>query len=174
MGEIAAHHQRTPAQIEFSGNHALRQNTHIGRMGRVNAAHVRHANGRLRTVGRLGFQHHRPKHKRGNAAYVSTGGHDAHDPLVVVHGLADSKNFQVRVEAKDFIAQVVVKAAHDADNDDEHRHADRDPYDGDEGDDRDERPFGPQIAEGQHQFKRQLRHDFGRLKAAGPRVNEGW
>ena len=52
----------------------------------------------------------------------------------------------------------MVEAAHHADDDDEHGDAERDAEDRDERDDGDERPFGPQVAQRQKQFKRQFRH----------------
>ena len=77
----------------------------------------------------------------------------------------------MRVEAEDFFAQIVVEPAHHADDDDEHGHAERDADDGDERDDGDKRPFGPQITQREQQFKRQSRHG-GRLKTGATRVNE--
>ena len=78
----------------------------------------------------------------------------------------------MRVEAEDFFAQFVVEPAHDADDDDEHRDAQRDAEDGNERDDGNESPFGPQITQRQEQFKRQSRHVHLRLKAIAPAVNE--
>ena len=69
------------------------------------------------------------------------------------------EDFQMRVEAEDFLAQVVVEAAHDADDNHQHRHAERDAKNGNERDDGDKRPSGAQITQRQEQFKRQFRHE---------------
>ena len=49
----------------------------------------------------------------------------------------------------------VVEPGHDANHNDEHRHTQRDAQHGNQRDDRDERPFGPQISQRQQQFERQ-------------------
>ena len=78
----------------------------------------------------------------------------------------------MRVEAEDFFTQVVVEPAHDADDDDKHGDAEGDAENGNERDDGNESPFGPQIAQGQQKFKRQFRHGAQRLKANDASVNE--
>ena len=68
------------------------------------------------------------------------------------------ENFQMSVEAENFVAQLLVEAAHDANDDDQHRDAQRYAEHGNQSDDRDERPFGPQVPQRQQQLKRQARH----------------
>src|SRR5438045_3915670 len=75
-----------------------------------------------------------------------------------------------RSEAQDLPAQVMVETAHDADDDDEDGHAEGDADDRDQGDDRNESPFGAQITQRQQQLKRQFRHDR-RLETPLSRVN---
>ncbi len=74
------------------------------------------------------------------------------------------------VKTEDFFPQIVVEPAHDADDDDEHRHAQGDADDGDERDDGNKGPFGPQITQGQQEFKRQFRHG-AQAKGASVRVS---
>ena len=51
---------------------------------------------------------------------------DARDGGVILHRLVARQDFEVGVEAEDLVAQLLVEAAHDADDDDQHRDAQRD------------------------------------------------
>ena len=64
----------------------------------------------------------------------------------------------MRIEAEDGVAHLLIKAAHHADDDDEHRDAQRHAEHGNQGDDRNERALGPQVTQRQQQFKRESRH----------------
>ena len=59
----------------------------------------------------------------------------------------------VRAKSKDTIAELVIKARHDADYDNQDGHSKHDAHNRNEGDDRDKRSFRPQITEGQEQLE---------------------
>ena len=67
-------------------------------------------------------------------------------------------NLEMRVETEDFVAQLAVEPAHDADDDDQHGDAQHDADDGNKRDDRDKRAFRFEIAETEEKFKRQASH----------------
>jgi hypothetical protein len=77
-------------------------------------------------------------------------------------------DFDMGVESKDSVAQLLIEAGHDADDDDEHGHSQGDAEDGNQGDDRNKRPFGPEIPQRKQQFERQTRHWAEAKRPAGP------
>ena len=79
----------------------------------------------------------------------------------------------MRVETQDLVPQLAVETAHDADDNDQHRDAQSDAQHGNQGDDRNERPLGPQIPQRQQQFKRQPRHRPQANRPAATHVNAG-
>ena len=76
----------------------------------------------------------------------------------------------MRVEAENLFPQIVVEPAHHADDDDENGDAERHAENGNQRDNRDKRPFGPQITQRQEKFKRQSRHRAS-LETPGDTVN---
>ncbi len=78
--------------------------------------------------------------------------------VVVLDGGVAIKNREMRVKPQHFLTQFLVKTVHHTDDNDEHGHAEHDAGNGNQGDDGNERPFGPQIAQREEQFKRQSRH----------------
>ena len=176
-GKVIAHEQAASAQIKFALDNAARKIADLVLGLRVNAAQYGRVLQRRPVRFRLGFDQHRTKNKRGDAADIFVGGNQVHHPPVILHRsgparLVEREDFQVRVEAEDFFAQIVVEPAHDADDNDEHRDTERDAENGNERDDGNESPFGPQVTQRQQKFKRQFRHGAQRLKAIDASVNE--
>ena len=77
---------------------------------------------------------------------------------IIRHGLAARQDLDMGIEPEDLLLQLGVEPAHDADDDDQHRDAQRDAQHGNQSDHRDEGPFGPQVPQRQQQFERQPRH----------------
>jgi len=78
--------------------------------------------------------------------------------FVVRHRFLVARDFYMRVEAENLVAQLAVEAGHDADHDDEHGDAEHDAHHGNERDDGDERALGAQITQGEKQLEWQPRH----------------
>src|SRR6185437_13786135 len=122
-------------------------------------------------VGR-GFHQHFRAHERRDAYDVFIRRNDAHHLAIIAHRLVRNGNSKVRVEAENRVAQLLVEPAHDADDDDKHRHSQGDAGDGYQCDDADERPFRPQIPQRDQEFEWQPRHS-PKLNSRCPRVNGG-
>src|SRR5581483_1887713 len=160
-GEIHAHQQAVAAQIVGAGHDVRRKVAHVGlHLGR-DAAKIRAGDPAFAGRFRFSTDHYLAEDEGSDRPYVLVRQHLLHDHRVVCHEhlVVDVRvvrvNLEVGVEAENAVAQLLVEAAHHADDDDQHRHAERDAEYGDEGDDGDEGPFGAQIPQRQQQFKRQ-------------------
>ena len=117
-GQLRAEQQRTAVQIEGTGDDIGVEHGDIGFVFGIDSAHPRRGGARAAQF-RLGLDHHLAEDRRGNSADAAIGADGANQSGIIGNAGIVFQDFEMGVEAENFVAKLFVKAAHDANHDDQ-------------------------------------------------------
>src|SRR5207237_9349685 len=119
--QFRAHQQGAAIQIEGACEDAGVQHTDVRFVFRINSPNQRRGRA-LPAELRFGLDHDLAEDRRRDGANIAIGTDRAHERRVIGNARFDLHNPEMRIEAEDLVAKLLVEAAHQTDYDDQLRY----------------------------------------------------
>src|SRR5262249_1922300 len=132
-GHFTADEQTAVRDVKFAFDDSVGQDGDVGFQLRIDPAEPGAVHFRLAAACRFGFDQHLFQDEGRYGPDILVRRNQPHEVAVIPYGFSGLNDFDVGIEPEDFVTQLLVEPAHDADDNDEDCDPERDAEHGNQG-----------------------------------------